>query len=133
VFSVGRAYRNACESPRLIAVIGMWLIFGSQVPVLLFGLFLTLSNVMAPGHRYVYRNGSSMTSISDGTLLELTKLLVLIGLLVLYVAILRKVTVRYIYARRAAMHNQPFQWSGAARGFPVIPVPPERGSRTERI
>jgi hypothetical protein len=127
VFSVGRAYRKASETPRLIVVIGIWLIFGSQVPMLLFGVFLTLSNLFRPGHKYAYGDGSSMTPISDGILLELMKLLVVIALLVLYVAIIRKVTVRYIRARREAMHNPQLQSTGAARGFPVIPVPRERG------
>jgi hypothetical protein len=90
---------NASKTPRLIIVIGVWLIFAPQVPVLLFGLFLTLSNLIAPGHTYSYGDGSSITPKSDGFTFELFKLLLVIALLALYVAIIRKMTVRYLRAR----------------------------------
>lgn len=100
IHSVGRAYRNASKNPRPIVVVGIWLIFGPQVPILLFGLFLTLSSLLAPGYTYSYGDGSSLAPINEGVLLELIKLLILTGLLVLYCALIGKVTVRYLHVRR---------------------------------
>lgn len=102
VYSAGQAYQNATEKPRLMVVVGMWLIFGPQVPLLIFDLFASLSSLFRPNHTYSVGDGSSMTIISDGIVPDLVKLLVVIGLLALYGLILRKVTMRYLVARRAA-------------------------------
>jgi hypothetical protein len=88
---------------------------------------LTLFSLIAPGHTHSYGDGWSITLNSDGTVLELVKLLVATGLLALCIAILKKVTGRYIDSRRAAMHDRALDETGTARGFPVIPLPTERG------
>jgi tellurite resistance protein TehA-like permease len=110
IYSAGRAYQNATENPRGIVVIGIWLIFGPQIIPLLFGLFVTFSNLIAPGRSYSYRSGSTMTPISQGVLNDSLNLLLVIGLLSLYAFILWKVTVRYLRARREATPDQG-HWS----------------------
>lgn len=119
ILSAGRAYQNAASNPRAVVVAGMWLIFAPQVPLLLFGLLATLSNLIAPGHTYRYGDGSSITSVGEGFGIELMKLVLLAGLLALYGAILWNVTSRYVRARRAAMRHRLHEQTGAA-GFPVI-------------
>jgi hypothetical protein len=122
IWSTGRAYQNAIKRPRLIAVFGMWLIFGTQLPVVVLAFELTLSNLIAPGHTYRYGDGSQMTPMSDWRTLESFKLLASAALLCLYVTILWKVTARYVRARRVTMHR----WR-AKGAFPVVELPPERG------
>jgi hypothetical protein len=96
VYAYGDMVHKAVSSkPKFIVVLGMWLIFGPQIPFLLFGLFLTVSNIVAPGHVFHTGNGSSIISSSDSLLAEILHLLIVIAVLALYSAILWKVTARY--------------------------------------
>lgn len=99
VFASGRAYQNAAKSTRRLVVIGMWLILGPQLPLLIYGPFLTLSNLFRPGRSDSYGDGSVLTPISDGLAVECLKAGLVIGMLVLCGAILTKVTSRYLKAR----------------------------------
>ena len=89
VYAVGRAYYHAVSGrTRLIIVLGMWLIFGPQIPLLLFGAYTVVSDLVAPASRSQLGNA-------------LTFLLIL-ALLALYAAILWQVTKHYQESRRAA-------------------------------
>ena len=110
VYSAGRAYRNATSGhPRSIVLLGMWLIFGPQIPLLLYYLYLTLSDVIAPARGYLFEGastafhiGDDMIPIYDGLTVTILKLVLAGGLLTLYLAILWKVTSRHIRVRGEA-------------------------------
>ncbi|NJL32226.1 MAG: hypothetical protein HC898_11760 [Phycisphaerales bacterium] len=105
VFSAGQAYQNATDNPRLIVVVGMWLIFGPQVPFLVLGLFVTVGNLLVPRNAHAHATGPIIHPVPDGLALELVRVLVLLALLLLYGFILHKVTTRYFNARSAKQED----------------------------
>lgn len=98
IHSTGHAYRNAVNNPKRIVLIGMWLLISPQIPVLAFALFLTVSNLVAPGHSFQFRGGL-LTPHRDATPLEILKLIFVVALLAVYIAVLWKVTSRYVRQR----------------------------------
>lgn len=81
VFSYGRMCQRAMSGkPKFVAVLGMWLIFGPQISLIVLVLALAASGRID----------------SDGLVWDLIKIALIIGLLVLYSAILWKVTRRYV-------------------------------------
>ena len=100
VYAAGHGYRRATSGrPKLIVLLGMWLIFGLQIPILLWCVILTLSNIIAPGRSYEFGDGGIVVTVSEGRLVEILKLILIVGLLTLHCAVLRKVTGRYLAGR----------------------------------
>lgn len=96
VFAAGHAYQNATSKPKLIIVIGMWLIFSPQIPFLVFAFFGILSNIIWPRYLYHQSNDAFVKLVGSGLVTDLIKLAVVSGLVVLYVILLKKVTTRYL-------------------------------------
>ena len=95
VHSTGRAYRQAISGkPRLAVLVAMWMIFGPSGIMILYGVYLSLlaMGVISSHHRHVE---------STGLLSDLLKLLLIVSLLALYVAILWKITARWVRSRRS--------------------------------
>jgi hypothetical protein len=116
-------------APKLIVVAGVWLIFAPQLPLLVFGLFLTLSNLIAPDASYDVGD-VDMRPISEGAARESLKFLLIIGLLALYGNLLWKVTYRYVDGRhRKRCHARQvcpacgydLRGTGAGTGIPATP------------
>ncbi len=84
VYSYGRMCQRATSGkPRFVVVLGMWLIFG---PMVLFpSVLLALG---ASGHLGQFQGA--------GLVLDMVALALIVGLIVLYAAILWKVTSRYV-------------------------------------
>jgi hypothetical protein len=99
VYSAGHAYRQATESPKLITVIGIWLIFGPQVPL----LFCSITTV---GAEFTVAGQSSFAgpsiSLAEGVA-GIFAMLISGAIDVIYIMILWKVT-------RAYLRNRP--WDG---------------------
>ncbi|HEY8665190.1 MAG TPA: hypothetical protein VIL86_00935 [Tepidisphaeraceae bacterium] len=68
--------------------VGWWLAVGPFLAALLFGLFITLSNLLAPGTTYRLPGDSSLTPHSDGFGMECVKLIVCVILIALFSTIL---------------------------------------------
>jgi hypothetical protein len=100
VFTAGFGYQRALsDKPRLITMVGMWLIFGPQVLILLLALgFLTADlfptdRTPLPGKMLVVGQSAD---VDDGNpVTVLLQLLLVVGLLAIYSTILWKVTRRY--------------------------------------
>jgi len=106
VFTAGHGYQQAVSSrPRLITVVGMWLIFGPQVVMLLIGLSVLMSDLFATGRIFLPGQaivvGRSVHVAPDDLVSVALKLVLVVGLLAIYSTILWKVTRRY-QARAAA-------------------------------
>lgn len=101
IYSATRAYHQAVTSkkPRFVAVLGMWLIFGPQVLFLAVSLFMTLSDVVAPGYIYRYGNGSFLVPENSDLGSDLFKLLFYGVILAVYIALLWRTTARYMRVR----------------------------------
>jgi hypothetical protein len=100
VFSQGRAYQNAVSGkPRRVVVWGMWLIFGPSLVWLVFCLHLSLRamGILGMNTRYF---GPFVES--DGLALDVLKLVLVCVSIAINVAILWKVTARWIRSRREA-------------------------------
>jgi hypothetical protein len=96
VYSAGHGYRRATSGrPTFLVLLGMWLIFGLQIPVLLFLAASVLSDIISPGYTYESGSDGTVALVSEGRLVDILKLLLVLGLLALYSAILWKVTARY--------------------------------------
>ena len=96
VYASGHAYRNATSGrPKLIVVLGIWLIFGPQVLLLMFFAYYisyyTLNSIIV----HEFGPYSYTQNVSDGWILQILKLLLMLALLVLYVAILWQTTRNY--------------------------------------
>lgn len=85
VYSAGRAYYRAVSGrPKLVIVLGMWLILGPQIPFLLFaGTYVTMGY------------GGAITPASDSPLMNGLRLLIILAWLALYATILWRVTKHY--------------------------------------
>ncbi len=87
IYSAGYAYRQAvAEGPTRIVVLGMWLIFGPQA----LGAVLMIYGLL--GGRFA---GASYGAGDYGGFQRILAITAFTALLVLYVAILAKVTTRY--------------------------------------
>jgi len=98
VYSAGDTYRKAAARPaKLTSLIGMWLIFGPQIPFLILSLCSTLKSLFAfeDSHYYHPVVIPSCTGPERGVLVLILRLPVILGWLVLCLAILRKVTKNY--------------------------------------
>ena len=97
IYSAGRAYRLAAteKRPRGVVVLGMWLIFGPSLLGLLWALSMFVSSWgwIAPGHGHIVPE--------DATVHAMWVILVM-GLFVLYTAILWKVTAHWLESQRQA-------------------------------
>ena len=100
VHSLGWMYGKAGNAPRGIVVIGVWLVIGWQVPLLLFGVFVLLSSLLAPGRSYRIGPDSFLTPGSNGAASDIISLVAALGLTTIYVIVLAKITSRYARARR---------------------------------
>lgn len=92
VYSQGRAFQQAVSrKPRAVVVIAMWLIFGPSLIGLFFVAILSLEamGIMETPGRYV---------ISMGPVLDMLRLVVILGLITLNAAVLWKVTARWLRA-----------------------------------
>jgi len=94
IYSTGRAYQRAVTGrPRFFVVLAMWLIFGPQVVTLLFGICAI--SLVRGSDRYGFMGSRQVTFYGN----EVLALLLMLGFLALYSAILWKVTVRWVRAR----------------------------------
>lgn len=92
VFSMGRGYRQAISgTPSWFVVVGMWLIFGPLLGSLLLNVYLFL--------RYVLLDTGHSGQGWEDLLAKLLPLALFAGVLLLYTAILWKVTARYLCSR----------------------------------
>ncbi|MCG8510749.1 MAG: hypothetical protein MI741_16120 [Rhodospirillales bacterium] len=97
VYAAGRAYREAAsERPRFIVVLGLWLIFAPQIPVLALVMPPSLVSLVSNDNSLSLGGGMTVSWSGGNVLLSLLALAVEVGLLVLYVLILSKVTCRYL-------------------------------------
>ena len=101
VYSAGHVYRSAMSRrrPRLIVVLGMWLIFAPQVPYLAWGFFLIVSELLALRRAHPDGLGGWLFRPGNDVIGSLLKLFLVGGLAVLYSAILWKATSRYLASR----------------------------------
>ncbi|HEY8666957.1 MAG TPA: hypothetical protein VIL86_09840 [Tepidisphaeraceae bacterium] len=72
----------------LIVFVGWWLAISPFLAALLFGLFITLSNLISPGTTYSLPGDSSLTPHSEGFGMECVKLIVCVILILLFSTIL---------------------------------------------
>lgn len=100
VFAAGNAYRNATSQarPKLIIVLGMWLIFAPQIVVLLF-FSLWIGQDMATRGQPVFDGDGWTQTQGDSLLFNTIRLLLIVGLAVLYAWIIWAVTKRYRTAK----------------------------------
>jgi len=67
VYSAGHLYRRATSSPpKFITVLGMWLIFGPQIPLLLFAAISLFVNLFSPDFTDHYCPITQYFSLDDG-------------------------------------------------------------------
>lgn len=96
IYSAGRAYRLAVtdKRPRGIVVLAMWLIFGPGLLSVLWALYMCASSWgwISPGYDFI--------GMGDAT--AAIWLILILGVFVLYSAILTKVTVHWLQSRRQA-------------------------------
>ena len=103
VYAAGHGYWRATSGrPKFIVLLGMWLIFGPQIPLLLFLSVLTLLGIITPTRTFSMGDSSTITLISYDQVVEILKLVLILGILIVYCAMLWKVTVRYRVSHREA-------------------------------
>lgn len=114
----GRAYRHAVSPAKrsLGVVLAMWLIFAPQLPFIVAGLWMTIEKLSvsdaSPGQGglvlhvgpdgQVISEGPVRGADREGVMPDVLRLAGLLGMLVLYTAILWKVTARHVRARPPA-------------------------------
>jgi hypothetical protein len=95
VFSAGRAYQRAATSsrPRLIVVLGVWLIFAPQLVILLVGVVqIVLDMVGVPPMFSRLLQAGGVAPDQENPLLQGAAVAIMLGLAVIYGVILWKVT-----------------------------------------
>jgi membrane protein implicated in regulation of membrane protease activity len=98
IYAMGDTYRKAAGHPhKLIIVIAMWLIFGPMI--------IMIIDFMAPGSSHVSYHGESPDYQS--LLLEFFTLIFSLGFIVLYSAILFKVTANYLKEKDESEKHSP--------------------------
>ncbi|MEI7837995.1 MAG: hypothetical protein WCK05_16460 [Planctomycetota bacterium] len=95
IYTEGWAYRRAVDKPRLMALVGMWLIFG--LPLAVAAVFFWI--VLRPMELFSSRVEWGHFSLGDLALC-LGAFFVVFAPVILGVAILWKVTARYVRSRR---------------------------------
>jgi hypothetical protein len=84
------------SKPKFVVVLGLWLLFGPQIPWLILVLIMIVSDIVAPAHVFYFRGGASITYDSDrGAVADVLMLAGILALLAIYGSILWKVTSRY--------------------------------------
>lgn len=97
VYSAGHAYRNSTNRPtKLITVLGIWLIFGPQVPLLI----LIALIAMQPHAKGSIVNGQIYDTVDPFG--NLTTILLCLGVVMIYCLIIYKSTRGYIRTQRQA-------------------------------
>lgn len=102
IYSMGDTYRKACHQPyKLIILIGMWLIFGGQIPFLLMEFWGQIQQIFNPNY-YEYKLFELITSTTQKHDYFATIAAMLMSSLVniLCLAILFKVTKNYLRLRK---------------------------------
>ena len=97
--------------PKFIALAGIWLVFALQIPVLVLGITLILSNIVPPADvdwfAFISSGRPTVAAAASGQrAVEYVSLLVALGLVAGNVAILWKATARYRAGRRAARRRR---------------------------
>ena len=95
--------------PKFIALAGIWLVFALQIPLLVLGIALILSNIVPPADVdwFAFISSGRPTVAAGGQrAVEYVSLFVAIGLVAGNVVILWKATARYRAGRRAARRRR---------------------------
>ena len=106
IYATGYAYQQAVSArPRAIVVLGMWLIFAPQIPALIFGGSAAIAGLVTQSSIFGIGDGLFAFPRGEGYFVAMLGVIFFGGLAVLYIAILWKVTARYLRYNRRPLYD----------------------------